>query len=803
MKLLSIWIARVCFLILFIPSVAEAATYYWVGTSGNWNSRANWSSVSGGAGNAGVPGINDVAIFDVKSGDCSVNIAVQIATLQTISYTKTLTINSTLTVTNTDVNGGTINGGSLIYTGSGTGRLKNVTLGCAISGTTRILWQGIIANNTITIQTTAVSRFDDSRISGSIFVQSLTITHAAADCYLYLGAAGETNTFNGPVTLNCANSSTGPVNSEGTEVYNATFTVNNYGAPNCNPAFNSNTSYKDNVLLNNYNGWFIKIGGSTASVGLAPGKTISFRDEGTYYMENFTQQGTINPISITLTNADLGFTSCTFNADITITAHGFGLENSTLNGNSTIIVTSLLTSSGNTYNSDATVTNSGYFALYDDTYKKNLTVNQPSGRLDLAVRGYTSIGGNLVVNSNSIMTIGSVGGVLTFNGSGVQNFTNTGTTLPTFTNVTIDKPAGSLILNSPMTVRTNLTLTKGVVFSSAANILQLNTGATVTGGSIDSYIDGPVRKVGNQAFSFPTGNNGAYRAISITAPAQVTDAFTAQFFNVGQTFGDATRNTPPLRTINSCEYWTLDRTSGTSNVFVTLSWNSLNCMGSTTTDTSPLQVARWNGSNWVSHGRRNVTGTAASGTIQSSAAVSNFSPFALGSTALNNPLPITLTEFHAHVTKDLNVAIEWSTASELNNDRFEVEKSSNGVDFYVYQTVKGNGTTQKSHDYFIIDTSPFQGTGYYRLKQVDFNGARSYSEMVSVQINQESLDVFPNPTKGLLTIPFSSKQKVFDSLGQLVFEGTSPTSALNLSALPAGVYLLLLPSGPTRIVIQH
>lgn len=110
-------------------------------------------------------------------------------------------------------------------------------------------------------------------------------------------------------------------------------------------------------------------------------------------------------------------------------------------------------------------------------------------------------------------------------------------------------------------------------------------------------------------------------------------------------------------------------------------------------------------------------------------------------------LPVELISFNA-IADDNVVGINWSTASQLNNDYFTIERSSNGEKFTELLKVDGAGTSVQQIDYFEQDLSPLPGTSYYRLKQTDFDGTSSYSQSVAVKRNTPTgaLTVYPNPT---------------------------------------------------------
>ncbi|WP_323756257.1 T9SS type A sorting domain-containing protein [Roseivirga sp.] len=111
-------------------------------------------------------------------------------------------------------------------------------------------------------------------------------------------------------------------------------------------------------------------------------------------------------------------------------------------------------------------------------------------------------------------------------------------------------------------------------------------------------------------------------------------------------------------------------------------------------------------------------------------------------------LPIVLLSFTTEVSKS-TVLLKWSTASELDNDFFTIERSRNGVDFEPILYVPGKGTSEVTNNYVTVDGSPISGRSYYRLKQTDFNGQFDYSEMKSVlyksdKITTPNFTVYPN-----------------------------------------------------------
>jgi photosystem II stability/assembly factor-like uncharacterized protein len=168
-------------------------------------------------------------------------------------------------------------------------------------------------------------------------------------------------------------------------------------------------------------------------------------------------------------------------------------------------------------------------------------------------------------------------------------------------------------------------------------------------------------------------------------------------------------------------------------------------------------------------------------------------------------VPVELTSFVASVI-DGNVNLNWTTASEINNKGFEVERSINNVDFGVVGYVNGNGTTTEIKNYSFTDRGLAQGNYYYRLRQIDFNGQSEYSNVVAVEISSPvefSLNQnYPNPFNPSTVINYSLaeagnvKMAVYNLLGQEVanlmngyMEAGKHTLSFDASNLPSGTYI--------------
>nr|MBA3707055.1 T9SS type A sorting domain-containing protein [Bacteroidota bacterium] len=289
----------------------------------------------------------------------------------------------------------------------------------------------------------------------------------------------------------------------------------------------------------------------------------------------------------------------------------------------------------------------------------------------------------------------------------------------------------------------------------------------------------------------------------------VTDAFTAQYFAspYSNTTSMAVSPTPVLNNVSIVEYWTCDRTTGSSNVPVKLYWENgtRSGIGNYSTD---LVVARWNGSAWENAGQSAITASTPGDVTSNS--VSSFSPFTFGSRVGSNPLPIELLSFEA-IPKNNYVELKWITATETNNDFFTVERSKDASDFISIAVVKGSGNSTKILQYKTIDSNPLPGISYYRLKQTDFDGNISYSSIktINFSVAQFDFNIFPNPSAtGDATIELKGKEgcevvlKLYDAQGKELYSrielikqtGDTQISLNQFSKLSSGVYFVVASS---------
>lgn len=325
------------------------------------------------------------------------------------------------------------------------------------------------------------------------------------------------------------------------------------------------------------------------------------------------------------------------------------LPNITIDKSSTLTLMSIISVAGNwVYTRGTVIPGTSTVMLYDNFNLDGTGTTSTMSFNRLQVAGGTrTITGNVDVNENFLLSSSAtciagsytlyVGGnwntqgtwtantsTVVFDGTDHNWIRGATSTTVAFANLIINRNASlkSVTLLNPVKINTSMTLQKGRVKTTSTNILEFVDNATCTVTNNDSaYVHGPVRKIGNDAFSFPLGDTTlsdayAYHPLAITAPGSVTDQFTATYYATAQSYGTAKAST--LNTISTTQYWLLDRVAGTSTPTVTVSWNG----NGDNTAFSEMRVAEWTGAQWTDRGQGGTGITSPTGTITASAALS-------------------------------------------------------------------------------------------------------------------------------------------------------------------------------------
>ena len=169
---------------------------------------------------------------------------------------------------------------------------------------------------------------------------------------------------------------------------------------------------------------------------------------------------------------------------------------------------------------------------------------------------------------------------------------------------------------------------------------------------------------------------------------------------------------------------------------------------------------------------------------------------------ISGALPLTLLNFN--VTKQDNIAqINWQTANEINTSHFDIQRSTDGVNFTTVGSVNAAGTSVLKHDYTYPDDVSGLTTGkvYYRLQMVDNDGKFSYSKIVYITLlNSLQITIYPNPAHGYFIIGNYDKLDVRtasvvvrDVTGKILINQkfTNDTEQkINIGSLSKGMYMV-------------
>lgn len=165
-------------------------------------------------------------------------------------------------------------------------------------------------------------------------------------------------------------------------------------------------------------------------------------------------------------------------------------------------------------------------------------------------------------------------------------------------------------------------------------------------------------------------------------------------------------------------------------------------------------------------------------------------------------LPVTWLYFHGRA-QEKRVALEWGTVQEKNNEFFGIMRSSNGRDWQEISKIKAVGNSQDISLYQTWDENPLRGMNFYRIRQQDYDGQASYTQVIRVDFaGEDNLSVYPNPHAHSFTVEFADLAQydisLLDAMGKPVhiqfMEHQQHTAKISTESLPKGIYLLRISS---------
>jgi hypothetical protein len=526
-------------------------------------------------------------------------------------------------------------------------------------------------------------------------------------------------------------------------------------------------------------------------------------------------------------NGNLTLTSGTFTPGVSLTIAGNFIDNGGVFSHNYGTVTF----TGNSSNISGTDNNVVFY---------NVVVNKTAGQT-LSVAG--SIGSvtmnDLTITSGTLVAPSTLnisgvmlnnGGVFTHNNStviltGSSNILG-GTVNNTFYNLTVN---GATTFQASQTI--NNTMVLGAKVTIGNNNLTIGNSGLISGYSILNYVitNGTGKVIQNGIGSgavagkkiFPVGISSTSYTPIILDNLGTTDNFSAYVgqhrYSLGTSGNIATQHAVD-RT-----WYINEAVVGGSNVTLTAQWNAADELSDATKSGSAFNrlncfLSHYTAGAWDSGSQ---TGSTASGTgpfTISRSGIRSFSPFGVEDPSA---LPITLIDFTAK-SEGKKVRLDWETGSEINNEFFTVERSTDGKLFEKVFIKKGAGNSKSNLYYFGYDSNPYFGVSYYRLKQTDFDGKYAYSDIVSANVVNDPLlseinvNVYPNPVSNqLFHLDLHVHQDgdytihMLNYLGQCVytlakhaFVGKN-TFEVYLPNLVEGIYVLEIKNKEEVIVNNH
>ncbi len=451
----------------------------------------------------------------------------------------------------------------------------------------------------------------------------------------------------------------------------------------------------------------------------------------------------------------------------------------------------------------------------------NATINISKAALTTATGltfTFSSDSATLVTaNSNGLDTLmGSV--VQTGNKSfanGTNVIINAATTKPfaISTGNTTNMQMGNLTFNAAATtnynvrVRGTLTLNTGKLTIRPVDTVRITSGTTIAGApfSATKYLatqssatQTGVLRIDNltAATLFPIGTTTNYLPVTLTPT--VTMSYAVSTFPGltvdGSIAGAAAPSTTVDESVNNT--WTINRTGGTGDCDVKLEWpSSLEGVNFAPLPNNQIGISRYNGTTFLTGiGEGDNTNNTATATFN------GFSPFVVTKTIAT--VPVTFISVEATALANNNT-IKWTVADEYNLNFYNIEKSTDGVNF----TVVGTVLATRNMQYNFADVT-ISNVAYYRISANGYNGYKKLSVVVLVRRNIKAVvSVYPNPVVEVLSITglqTESQIKIKNVTGQLIreYKTTATTFSTNLATLKSSIYIVEVYSKNELIWIQ-
>lgn len=448
----------------------------------------------------------------------------------------------------------------------------------------------------------------------------------------------------------------------------------------------------------------------------------------------------------------------------------------------------------------------------DITVLGNLTISSGSavsmgavaGGYDLIVNGDLDISGTLALSGNFASDLQLKGnwyrtGTFTSNSrsvslNGTSDQSINGVT--TFDYLIVDKSGGKVTINNDIEISGILTLTSGLIDNNGNTLTVSDEASTaIAGASSSSYIAGTlvrgIKQIAKRGVSskgdvylFPIGTATSYNPATVdftTLPSSagtITASFSTSLDPNYESGLPMTDGVQEIDHLADGGYWQLTPSGLADYTY------DLTIQGSDFVDDPAYEIRNADGlrllirddfsSPWQFLGTHDI-GTASPPGVTRTGISGNMGIIAMGGLFSENPLPVDLSFFRASAISKA-VKLQWETLTEKDNDRFEIYRSANSIDFSKIATISGAGYSDEAIQYEYIDDLPAPGLNYYYLKQFDFDGECTMSDVVAAD-NQGVTNVELRLLDGQLLVEFGFSiedpvyYQIIDIKGAIVKEG--------------------------------
>jgi hypothetical protein len=393
--------------------------------------------------------------------------------------------------------------------------------------------------------------------------------------------------------------------------------------------------------------------------------------------------------------------------------------------------------------------------------------------------------------TNTGFTASAGTGVVYFHSANAQSIG--GSKATTFGNITLrNNSSSSLTINSDIFIIGRLNFYySGIMHVGTGSVTFMADGYS-DNATTNKFIDGPATYIGANGFTFDIGD-GKYAPVRIADPGSSAMTVTAQYY-YQKTIPNKNSVSTPLVKVSDVEYWHITSTSNISEE-VRIFWRDGDESGIKSINSDSLKFAKWDGNNWIDEPASITASSTASGYITSTGALPLSDLYVtFGSTNnIANPLPIQLLSFTAQCQAQ-DVVIEWSTASEENNDYFTILRSDDAEHYEEVAQINGAGNSNEVLNYRYQDWNAANGNYYYMLKQTDYDGANETFKPVYVKCDNKeevSLQIFYDGANVYATLKNAEsgdkyQMIVIDHTGRIVYEETQFVNANHYYRIPVG-----------------